>query len=68
MKKINKKNKLKEIALEMEQLENECQQGINISENIIKMEKIMMGLSLEDMLELTEILNKKFFFDILKIL
>ena len=60
MKKINKKNKLKEIALEMEQLENECQQGINISENIIKMEKIMIGLSLEDMLELTEILNKKF--------
>ena len=60
MKKINKKNKLKEIALEMEQLENECQQGINVSENLLKMEKLMMQLSLEDMLELTEILNEKF--------
>ena len=60
MKKINKK-KLKEIAFEREQLEKECQKGINISENIIKMEKIMMGLSLTDMLELTEILNEKFF-------
>ena len=60
MKKINKKNKLKEIALEMEQLENECQQDINVSENLLKMEKLMMQLSLEDMLELTEILNKKF--------
>lgn len=60
MKKINKKNKLKEIALKMEQLENECQQGINVSENLLKMEKLMMQLSLEDMLELTEILNEKF--------
>ena len=60
MKKIKKKN-LKELAFEMEQLEKECQKGINISENLIKMEKIMMGLSLTDMLELTEILNEKFF-------
>lgn len=60
MKKINKKNKLKEIALEMEQLENECQKNINVSENLIKMEKLMMQLSLKDMLELTEILNEKF--------
>ena len=60
MKKINKKNKLKEIALEMEQLENECQKGINVSENLLKMEKLIMQLSLEDMLELTEILNEKF--------
>ncbi len=54
MKKLNK------IAEQVMQLEQECQQGINISENLEKMEELMQDLSLEELLQMDEILNKKF--------
>ena len=50
---------LKEIAEQIVLLEQECQQGINISENLIKMEKVMENLSLEELLLIDEkILDK----------
>ena len=50
---------LKEIAEQIILLEQECQQGINISENLIKMEKVMENLSLEELLLIDEkILDK----------
>lgn len=52
--------KLKEIAEQIISLEQECQQGINISENLQKMENLMKDLPFEEMLELNEILEKKF--------
>ena len=54
MKKLNK------IAEQVMQLEQECQQGINILENLEKMEDLMKDLSLEELLQMDEILNKKF--------
>lgn len=54
MKKINK------IADQIMVLEEECQKDINISENLKKMEELMKDLSLEEILELNEILEKKF--------
>lgn len=54
MKKIN------QIANQIMVLEEECQKDINISENLKKMEELMKDLSLEEILELNEILEKKF--------
>lgn len=55
-----KKSELKKIVTQVQELEEQCQQGINVPENLVKMEEIMIKLSFEDMLELTELLNKKF--------
>lgn len=54
MKKIN------QIANQIMVLEEKCQKDINISENLKKMEELMKDLSLEEILELNEILEKKF--------
>lgn len=52
--------KLQEIAEQIISLEQECQQGINISENLKKMEELMKDLPFEEILELNEILEKNF--------
>lgn len=51
---------LKEIAEQIVLLEQECQQGINISENLEKMEKLMKDIPFDALLELNEILEKNF--------
>ena len=51
---------LKEIAEQIVLLEQECQQGINISENLEKMEKLMEDVPFDALLELNEILEKNF--------
>ena len=52
--------KIKKIAQEIQKLEQECQQGINISENLEKMEKLMEDVPFDALLELNEILEKNF--------
>ena len=55
--------KLQEIAEQIISLEQECQQGINISENLEKMEEkkeLMKDLPFEEILKLNEILEKNF--------
>jgi hypothetical protein len=52
--------KIKQIAEEIILLEQECQQGINISENLQKMEELMENLPLKDILKLNEIIEKNF--------
>ena len=54
------KNDLEKIATRMIELENECQSGINISENMKKMTKLMESLSFEDLFQLEEIIKRKF--------
>lgn len=51
---------LKEIAEQIVLLEQECQQDINISENLEKMEKLMKDIPFDALLELNEILEKIF--------
>ena len=51
---------LKEIAEQIVLLEQECQQGINISENLEKMEILMKDIPFDVLLELNEILEKNF--------
>ena len=52
--------KIKNIANQIIELEQECQQGINVSENLKKMDKLMKNLSFKELLELNEIVEKKF--------
>ena len=52
------KKKLNKIAEQIILLEQECQQGINISENLEKMEKLMKDIPFDALLELNEILEK----------
>lgn len=52
--------RIKKIAKQIQQLEEECQQGNNISENLKKMEELMSNLPFEEMLELNEILEQNF--------
>lgn len=54
------KKNLKEIAEQIVLLEQECQQGINISENLEKMEILMKDIPFDALLELNEILEKNF--------
>ena len=54
------KKNLKEIAEQIVLLEQECQQGINISENLEKMEILMKDIPFDALLELNEIVEKKF--------
>lgn len=49
---------IKKIAQEIQKLEQECQQGINVSENLKKMEEIMLSLPFEKLLELNEEIEK----------
>ena len=55
------------IARKLMELEQECQKGNNISENLSKMDEVIASLSIQDMLELDaymeenyEKLNKKY--------
>lgn len=54
------KKELQNIANQIVQLEQECQKGINISENLQKMEILMRNIPFNELLELNEILEKKF--------
>lgn len=54
------KNKLHKIAQEIIKCEQECSQGIEISKNMAKIEKLMVELPFEELLELNKILEKKF--------
>ena len=52
--------KIKKIAQEIQKLEQECQQGINVSENLKKMEEIMLSLPFEELLKLNIEIEKNF--------
>ena len=52
-----KQKKLKKIASELWQLENECQNNINISENMVKMMSLIESLSLPEIYQLDEIME-----------
>lgn len=54
-----KKEKLEQLALKIISLEEECQQNKNVEKNLIEMEKLIMTLSLEDMLAIDEYITKK---------
>ena len=59
--KDGKKKNIKKLAQQIVRLEKECQSGNNISENMNKIEQLIQGLSLEDMLAIDDyILEKKF--------
>lgn len=58
--KDEKKKNIKIIAEKIFDLEKQCQSGNNISENLDKMEQLIEGLSLEDMLAIDDyIISKK---------
>ena len=58
--KDGKKKNIKKLAQQIVRLEKECQSGNNISENMNKIEQLIQGLSLEDMLAIDDyILEKK---------
>ena len=54
-----KKEKLEQLALKIISLEEESQQNKNVEKNLIEMEKLIMALSLEDMLAIDEYITKK---------
>ena len=54
------KNDLEKIAARMVELENECQNGINISENMEEMTRLMYCVSFEDLFQLGELIERKF--------
>ena len=54
------KQKIKRIAKEISQLEKECEQGINISENIKRMETLMSELPFDELLELNFEIEQNF--------
>lgn len=61
MKEEKKKKNIKTIAEQIMELEKQCQSGTNISENLTKMEQLIEGLSLQDMLAIDDyIVSKKF--------
>ena len=57
---MKNKNKIKNLAKEIALLEQECEQGINVSENLKKMEEIMIELPFEDLLKLNCEIEKNF--------
>lgn len=56
---MKSKNQLKKIAENIWQLEQQCQQNCNITENLQEMEKIAQGLDLEELLYISLYLEKK---------
>ena len=48
---------LKKIAKEITILEQKCQNGENISENLVLMEELVSKLSIEDLLELSLLIS-----------
>lgn len=57
--KDEKKKNIKIIAEKIFDLEKQCQSGNNISENLDKMEQLIEGLSLEDMLAIDDYITSK---------
>lgn len=53
-------NDIKSIAQEVIDLEEKCSLGINVSENLQKMEKLMLKLPFEELLELNLEIEKNF--------
>lgn len=51
---------LKKIAKEITILEQKCQNGENISENLVLMEELASKLSIEDLLELSLLMETNF--------
>lgn len=51
---------LKKIAKEITILEQKCQNGENISENLALMEELVSKLSIEDLLELSLLMETNF--------
>jgi hypothetical protein len=51
---------LKKIAKEITILEQKCQNGENISENLVLMEELVSKLSIEDLLELSLLMETNF--------
>ena len=54
------KKNLEEIVSQLVILEKECEKGINISENMEEMTKLMSSVSFEDLFQLNEIIERKF--------
>lgn len=54
------KNDLEKMATRIIELENECQSGINISENMKEARRLMESLSFEYLFHLGEIMERKF--------
>lgn len=52
--------KIKKIANDFIELEKECQLGINISENMSKMENLIKCLSIKEMLEVNDLIEQNF--------
>ena len=52
--KDEKKKNIKKLAQEIARLEKECQSGNNISKNMNKIEQLIQGLSLKDMLAIDD--------------
>ena len=48
------------IARKLMELEQECQKGNNISENLSKMDEVIASLSVQDMLELDAYMEENF--------
>ena len=48
------------IAQKLMKLEQECQKGNNISENLSKMDEVIASLSIQDMLELDVYMEENF--------
>ena len=57
--KDRKKKNIKKLAQEIARLEKECQSRHNFSETMNKIEQIVQGLSLEDMLEIDNYILEK---------
>ena len=64
--KDEKKKNIKRLAQQIARLEKECQSGNNISENMNKIEQLIQGLSLEDMLAIDDYILEKKTFDKIK--
>ena len=52
--------KIKDLAKKIAYLNDECEKGNNISENMIKIEELVKNCSLEDLLEIDELIMKKY--------
>ena len=58
--KDEKKKTIKKLAQEIARLEKECQSGNNLSDAMFKIEQLVQGLSVEEMLAIDDyILEKK---------
>lgn len=56
----DKRNKhIKILAQKIVNIEKECSLGINVEENMLKLEEISKTLSLEEMFQLDEYITKK---------